>query len=232
MPKVKKIELSFACDENWNKMKPVDTGRHCSSCSKTVVNFSMLSDEQVIAFYSKKENAKECGNFRVGQLEHINKNLSAPKKVERFSFFKPILASVLLSSAACSDTTKKVAPTHREETKTQPVDERILGQVCTEHQKDTLAKTEQFQTRKITHVKSLSKNKDSIKTQSFPEHEVFDDIRPYPEMDVHRTAGVPMISYDESHTRGLVEPTPAKKKRSFFQRIFKRKNNKTTRELK
>gem|GEM_PF-2298030 len=44
MKKIKKIELSFACDEDWNKMTPVEIGRHCSSCEKSVIDFSAFTD--------------------------------------------------------------------------------------------------------------------------------------------------------------------------------------------
>ncbi len=93
MPQLKKIELAFACDEDWNKMTPVKRGRHCAACQKTVVNFVAMSDEKVIAFYSNKAEANTCGNFRLGQLEQINKTLAQsqlPKKTN--SLFKPILA--------------------------------------------------------------------------------------------------------------------------------------------
>lgn len=222
MSKVKKIELSFVCDEDWNKMPTVDAGRHCSSCSKTVVNFSNLSDEQVIAFYSKKGNAKECGNFRIGQLEYINQTLARPVKKQKFSFFKPFLASVLLSSAACSDTTKKVTPTHQEESNKEPEEDLVLGKVCTEPIEDSLAENKPFQPRKITYVKRLNTKSDTLKTQNLPEHEV---IESYPEIEMYQMAGVPMITYNEVHKKGEIEVTPVEDKKTFFQRLFKRKDN-------
>jgi hypothetical protein len=34
--KIKNARLSFACDQNWNNMKPDTDGRFCNSCQKKV----------------------------------------------------------------------------------------------------------------------------------------------------------------------------------------------------
>ena len=33
------------CHENWDAMTPQDKGRHCESCNKIVVDFSIMSVE-------------------------------------------------------------------------------------------------------------------------------------------------------------------------------------------
>lgn len=67
-----KISIPTPCHEDWNKMTPDETGRHCSACSKSVVDFTAMSDEEVKHFFiNKKEDEKVCGRFKQTQLHRI-----------------------------------------------------------------------------------------------------------------------------------------------------------------
>ncbi|WBV61175.1 hypothetical protein PFY12_03415 [Chryseobacterium camelliae] len=62
-----KITIPTPCHENWEAMTPEEKGRFCSVCSKTVMDFTAASDEEIIDVFS---NSKEeiCGNFYASQL--------------------------------------------------------------------------------------------------------------------------------------------------------------------
>jgi TonB-dependent SusC/RagA subfamily outer membrane receptor len=66
-----KITIPTPCHENWKTMTPEEKGRFCSVCSKTVRDFTIASDEEIINVFS---NVTEeiCGNFYKSQL---NRNL-------------------------------------------------------------------------------------------------------------------------------------------------------------
>ena len=70
MAKQKSIKLSIPtpCHENWNAMTPNEHGRHCDSCNKTVIDFSLFTDKQLVEFFNKT-SSRICGNFNRFQLE-------------------------------------------------------------------------------------------------------------------------------------------------------------------
>jgi TonB-dependent SusC/RagA subfamily outer membrane receptor len=62
-----KITIPKPCHENWGNMTPEEKGRFCSVCAKTVRDFSVASDEEIIDVFSNtSENI--CGNFNESQL--------------------------------------------------------------------------------------------------------------------------------------------------------------------
>lgn len=66
-----KITIPKPCHENWDAMTPDEKGRFCSVCSKTVRDFTVSSDQEVIKAFSHPED-DICGRFNASQL---NRNL-------------------------------------------------------------------------------------------------------------------------------------------------------------
>ena len=62
------LQIPEPCHENWDKMTPVDKGRFCDSCQKAVVDFTGMSDMQLIAFFKKPSTGSVCGRFFNDQL--------------------------------------------------------------------------------------------------------------------------------------------------------------------
>jgi len=62
-----KVSLSFQCNEDWNKMTPLQKGRHCGSCNKVVVDFSSMSDTDIVNYLLQNKNT--CGKFHPQQLD-------------------------------------------------------------------------------------------------------------------------------------------------------------------
>ena len=83
--KAKTIRYSIEepCHEDWGKMKPEAKGRFCESCSKTVIDFSSMSDFSIVNYLERKKNESVCGRFRPDQM---NKFYALPKPNHSFSF--------------------------------------------------------------------------------------------------------------------------------------------------
>ena len=66
----KRISLSIEnpCHEQWSDFTPTATGGFCSSCSKNVIDFTKMTDAEVLAFFTNKP-ANTCGRFRTDQMK-------------------------------------------------------------------------------------------------------------------------------------------------------------------
>jgi hypothetical protein len=53
------LKIEDPCRQDWTSMTPNEDGRFCSHCSKTVVDFTSLSDDQIIKFLQNK-SATTC----------------------------------------------------------------------------------------------------------------------------------------------------------------------------
>lgn len=63
------IHQPFTCSENWDAMSPTDVGRHCASCQTQVVDFTRMTDGEVVAFLSQYSPERRCGRFREDQVD-------------------------------------------------------------------------------------------------------------------------------------------------------------------
>ena len=91
------LQIQEPCHENWAEMTSAERGRFCGSCQKVVTDFTAMSDNEIIAFFSNKsKNENVCGRFYDRQL---NKNYSFSFKNPSFPYAKAaILISGLLFS--------------------------------------------------------------------------------------------------------------------------------------
>lgn len=117
---MKKFMLSIPtpCHENWEQMTPQERGRFCAACQKTVVDFTNMSDRQVVEYFKKANNV--CGRFNTTQLE---REIPVPRKSFPWArtFFQLTLPTFLLSlktsaqgevrvkTVVCATPTKKEA---------------------------------------------------------------------------------------------------------------------------
>lgn len=70
------LTISKPCQENWAAMTPEEKGRFCTSCQKTVIDFTAMSDRQ-LAEHFRKTSGSLCGRFHSGQLD---REIVVPKK--------------------------------------------------------------------------------------------------------------------------------------------------------
>ena len=76
MSKHIQLHIPESCHENWDRMTSVEKGRYCSSCQKQVVDFTGMTDEQLLAFF-KRSTGSVCGRFMQDQL---GRRIEIPKK--------------------------------------------------------------------------------------------------------------------------------------------------------
>lgn len=73
-----RISLPNPCDQSWENMLPADKGRHCMQCSKTVVDFSMMTDTEILSFLQQYKNKTVCGRFLNTQLDKTYRRAPQP----------------------------------------------------------------------------------------------------------------------------------------------------------
>ncbi len=91
-----KVSIPTPCHEDWNKMTPDQTGRHCSACAKSVVDFTAMSDEEVQHFFLHKKEEKICGRFKHTQLQRIVIDLPPNIFSVQMPLWKKFLAACLI----------------------------------------------------------------------------------------------------------------------------------------
>lgn len=102
---MKKLNLSIPspCHENWDEMTQEEKGKFCGACQKTVVDFTSMSDRQLVDFF-KKPKADVCGRFNNDQLE---REILMPRK--RISwiryFFQFTWPALMLGLKSCNNAT-------------------------------------------------------------------------------------------------------------------------------
>jgi hypothetical protein len=62
-------KIEEPCYADWDQMKPEAKGRFCDSCSKTVVDFSNMSDFSIVNYLESNKHLSVCGRFEEKQLD-------------------------------------------------------------------------------------------------------------------------------------------------------------------
>lgn len=57
-----------ACAEDWQQMTPAAKGRHCRSCSRTVLDFTEATQPELEAAFRNSPDGRVCGRFQPQQL--------------------------------------------------------------------------------------------------------------------------------------------------------------------
>lgn len=71
------ISIKKPCAENFKDFLPTDKGSFCISCEREVIDFSKMSEIEIINYFKVKKR-KTCGYFREDQLKsHSDLNTSA-----------------------------------------------------------------------------------------------------------------------------------------------------------
>ncbi len=106
------LRIENPCTQDWATMTATDRGKFCASCAKTVVDFTKLSDSEVLKII-KKTDGKICGRLRSEQLDRLLlDDTGGSAWASKFSKF---LASLFLFASATADAQSvPLAPTHAE----------------------------------------------------------------------------------------------------------------------
>jgi hypothetical protein len=77
-------------------MTPTAQGAFCAACSKEVVDFTNMTDEEVQHFFLNNRSKKTCGHFRSEQISRIRITLPENILLQRISGWKKFMAVVML----------------------------------------------------------------------------------------------------------------------------------------
>ncbi len=69
MPTSSVVTIPDPCTESWEQMTATTGGRHCTSCQKTVQDFSAFSDRELANWLATYNGSATCGRFHIDQLE-------------------------------------------------------------------------------------------------------------------------------------------------------------------
>lgn len=64
------VSIPQPCLQPWEDMTPEAHGRFCGNCQKSVIDFSDLSDSEILTLLSDTSK-KYCGRFKKSQLERL-----------------------------------------------------------------------------------------------------------------------------------------------------------------
>lgn len=76
-----KITIPEPCHENWNLMTPTQQGRHCTVCTKEVIDFTTKTDQEVALLLQSETNV--CGRMRLNQ---ISREIVVPQKISKYKY--------------------------------------------------------------------------------------------------------------------------------------------------
>ncbi len=94
------INVPSPCHENWDKMTPAEKGRHCSSCNKTVIDFSAYTDRELVEFISKNTGSV-CGRLSPYQ---VNRPIVSYEQNNSSLLQRIMMGTALATSmAACNE---------------------------------------------------------------------------------------------------------------------------------
>lgn len=105
------VYIPEPCHEDWQQMTPAAQGRFCQSCAKHVVDFSAMTDEQILNRISKAAGGV-CGRFANDQLQRPL--LPAKQETKNMWWMAAMLPLVMFfeKAGAQKKTTQKSKPAY------------------------------------------------------------------------------------------------------------------------
>lgn len=98
-----KVQINKPCAEDWAQMTPEVQGKFCSVCEKSVVDFSEMSDAEILHYFSKPKSEKVCGRFSASQVDRDLLLVPVSKPPVHLLHFAYVLVVVLgVGIASCS----------------------------------------------------------------------------------------------------------------------------------
>ncbi|KAF2079617.1 energy transducer TonB [Flavobacterium sharifuzzamanii] len=150
-----KITIPEPCHEDWDKMTPVENGRFCLSCSKTVMDFTSMLPEEIQYYFIQNQNNKICGRFRNSQLESIIIQIPSRTLYNQTSYHKMFLLALFIAMGttlfSCADkegNKKKIDQIEIVDNNTQSPDEDVSS--CYGHQIESKKKKTKIERERVT----------------------------------------------------------------------------------
>jgi Secretion system C-terminal sorting domain len=133
MIKELQVAIKNPCSENWNQMSPDTNGRFCTSCQKTVLDFTTMEDKEILQWFVSHQGSA-CGRFRPDQL---NRPITIPpQKKSHWRYWHYLIAGLLFSSEVSAQTKPTSVPMSQHISPTPEIREINPGQMRTTNQID------------------------------------------------------------------------------------------------
>lgn len=97
MQSITQITLPQPCHELWANMNTVEKGRFCLSCNKTVVDFTTMTNQQIID-HLLAAAGNVCGRIGEPQLTMLNNQLATPAQPRQGIWKRLMLTATMLAS--------------------------------------------------------------------------------------------------------------------------------------
>ncbi len=62
------MKIKNLCHEDYNAMQKTTTGKHCTSCSQNVTDFTDYSEKEIQAYFLQHKNEIICGRYKNFQI--------------------------------------------------------------------------------------------------------------------------------------------------------------------
>lgn len=150
------ISIPKPCHEDWSKMTPNEKGRFCTSCTKTVVDFTKMSPDDIQDYLHNNKDQRICGHIKQSQLDSINLRIPEAVIHQNQSFHRLFLLALLISMGltlfSCEDENgqkKKIESIEVVETNNKIIDTLLNHNEKKEIQQDSLNKKDKSSKTKI-----------------------------------------------------------------------------------
>ena len=132
--KSKKVsyKINEPCTEDWGKMTPENQGRYCLSCTKSVVDFSTMTDEEIVAYMETHAREKVCGRLTTDQL---NKSYTLPPKSGFSADLRAVALGVALF-AAMPDMLHAQEPVNPKPIEADTLEPVLMGDIAPSYKHD------------------------------------------------------------------------------------------------
>jgi len=131
MIEITKISIPKPCHQSWQQMESRGTGRHCVHCSKTVVDFTKMTGNEIIAYLSASGNV--CGRFSEPQLAAVNQQVYHEELPVNYGWKKWIIAIGVFGATAFfkagAQTKPPVGETTEQGENSRPQQSHTVGKV-------------------------------------------------------------------------------------------------------
>lgn len=140
-----KISIPKPCHENWNAMTPNEKGRFCSSCCKTVVDFTKMHANDIRTYLKEHKTEGVCGHIKQSQLDSINLQIPISILQQNKSFKKVFLLALLITMGTTIMSCKQQNGT------TQKIDSiAVIDSTTTSKPTDSILKPHKTSTDSLT----------------------------------------------------------------------------------
>jgi hypothetical protein len=91
------VRIPEPCHEDWNTMQPDAKGKFCSSCSKSVFDFTNKTDVEIKSTLIEHKEEKVCGHFKKTQIDRpLNMTLDLSNLPKNISITKTFALALFI----------------------------------------------------------------------------------------------------------------------------------------